>query len=140
MKIIKFKKLNPNAVMPSRAYKTDAGFDLTAVTRHFEGDCYIFGTGIAVEIPQNHVGLIFPRSSVSKTNMILANCVGVIDSGYRGEIMLKFKALANHPNLYTGGEKIGQLIILPYPQFKFKEVDELSSTDRGAGGFGSTGK
>ena len=115
-----------------------------------------YGTGLAFEIPEGYVGLIFPRSSVSKQNITLSNCVGVVDSGYRGEVILKFKPLigvfnnvdikhkyavwANRTNYYKVGERVGQMIILPYPNINLVEVDELTSTQRGEGGFGSTGK
>lgn len=138
---VKFKKLHPDAVVPSYAKEGDAGLDLTAyrMTPTKAGIPYIeYGTGIAMEIPQGYVGLVFPRSSISKLEgFSLKNSVGVIDSGYRGEIMLRFSKSHEHYNI---GEKIGQLIILPYPQIHLEEVEELSSTDRGVGGFGSTGK
>ena len=91
-----------------------------------------------MEIPEGHVGLLYPRSSISKTSCSLRNAVGVIDSGYRGEIMLKFSCSTNL-NIYNVGDRVAQLIIMPYPQVQFEEVEELSDTDRGEGGFGSTG-
>ena len=100
--------------------------------------CFTYHTGLAVEIPTWHVGLLFPRSSVYKTGQTLTNCVGVIDSGYRGEIMMKFSLSANR-NEYQIGDRVGQLIIMPYPKISFIEVDELTPTDRGVGGYGSTG-
>ena len=138
---IKFKRLTPNAVIPSKAHPTDAGFDLTA-TSH-EKDAYgniVYGTGIALEIPENHVGLLFPRSSNAKKDILLTNSVGVIDSGYRGEIMFKFKSIGFVGNCYDIGDRIGQIIIIPYPEVTFVETDELSETQRGNGGYGSTGK
>jgi len=148
--IVKIKKLNEKAIIPFYAKDGDAGMDLTAISASTE-DCYTeYGTGLSIEIPYGHVGLIFPRSSISKTANILSNSVGVIDSGYRGEIKLRFKvssdllhgAIEQDKNpqelLYKPGDKIGQLIILPYPQIEFEEVDELSFTERGEGGFGST--
>lgn len=135
---IKFKKTHPDAVAPAYAKDGDAGLDLTATQMTIEETFIEYGTGIAVEIPVGYVGLVFPRSSVSKkTNFYLKNSVGVIDSGYRGEIKLRFNLSDNH---YQPGEKVGQLIIMPYPTINLEEVDELSSTDRGDGGFGSTGK
>ena len=99
-----------------------------------------YKTGLALEIPKGHVGLLFPRSSVYKTSMIMSNCVGVIDSGYRGEIMLKFRdQWRDYSSRYEVGDRVGQLIIMPYPQVELEEVDNLSSTDRGSGGYGSTG-
>jgi dUTP pyrophosphatase len=94
-----------------------------------------------MEIPDGYVGLVFPRSSVSKTNLSLRNSVGVIDSNYRGEIMLKFLDLEEMDDLlwYLPGNKIGQIMIIERPQIELEEVEELSETDRGGGGFGSTG-
>lgn len=142
---VRFKKLYKDAVVPSYAKEGDAGLDLTANYMTFEENFIEYGTGIAVEIPEGYVGLVFPRSSVSKKeNFYLKNSVGVIDSGYRGEIKLRFNNgshIANSAgvNYYQRGEKIGQLIIMPYPTIQLEEVEELSSTDRGVGGFGSTG-
>lgn len=141
---INIKKLIPEAIIPSYAKEGDAGMDLTATSKFIdEYGCLTYGTGIAVAIPKGYVGLIFPRSSVSKKGQTLVNSVGVIDSGYRGEILLKFKPTMSYDDPisteYSMGEKIGQLIVLPYPKVVFKEVDSLSETDRGDGGFGSTG-
>ena len=134
---VKFKKLYKDSVAPSYAKEGDAGLDLTATYMTFEENFIEYGTGIAVEIPEGYVGLVFPRSSVSKKeNFYLKNSVGVIDSGYRGEIKLRFNKSESH---YHRGDKIGQLIILPYPTIYLEQVDELSSTERGEGGFGSTG-
>jgi dUTP pyrophosphatase len=135
---VKFKKLYSDATAPSYAKNGDAGLDLTA-THMTWGDTYIeYGTGIAVEIPNGYVGFVFPRSSVSKKeDFYLKNAVGVIDSGYRGEIKLRFSKSDDH---YQPGEKVGQLIIMPYPTIQLEEVDDLSNTDRGDGGFGSTGR
>jgi dUTP pyrophosphatase len=134
--IVKIKKTHPNAVIPAYAKSGDAGMDLTAVG-FTEKNMYItYHTGLAIEIPAGHVGLLFPRSSVYKTGQQLSNCVGVIDSGYRGEIMMKFTRAIDQ---YCIGDRVGQIIILPYPEINFKEVDQLSDTQRGGGGFGSTG-
>jgi dUTP pyrophosphatase len=139
---VKIKKLVPEAVIPSYASHGDAGLDLVAtyikVEDHNTYGYFEYGTGIAVEIPEGYVGLIFPRSSISKTGMLLTNSVGVIDSGYRGEIKLRFKYI-NGTKSYEVGDKIAQLIILPYPTIEFEEVEELSDSERGEGGFGSTG-
>ena len=117
--------------------------DLTAVsaTQDQYGNV-VYGTGLAVEIPDGYVGLIFPRSSNSKTDLYLTNHVGVVDSGYRGEIMFKFRPINGLLNakVFQVGDRVGQLIILPYPTIMFEETEELSDSDRGAGGFGSTGK
>ena len=137
---IKFKKLHPAAVIPKIAKVGDAGADLTAIEK--EMDNYsgqiIYRTGIAVEIPEGHVGLIFPRSSIYKTSLSLTNSVGVIDSGYRGELTFRFRGY--YQVAYNVGDRIGQLVILPLPLVEYEEVEELSTTERGEDGFGSTGK
>lgn len=146
---VKVKKLVPEAVVPKYAKAGDAGLDLTAVSHGFEQNdagrkMQVYGTGLAFEIPEGHVGLIFPRSSISKTRLTLTNCVGVIDSGYRGEVKFKFAiddgARPTAENNYKVGDRIGQLIIIPYPQIELVESEELSDTERGSGGFGSSGK
>jgi dUTP pyrophosphatase len=138
---LKIKKLHPNAVIPSYAKPGDAGLDLVAVREYWDeaNTMVTYETGLAIEIPEGHVGLLFPRSSVSKTTLNLANSVGVIDSGYRGPIMFKFRYL-EEGNVYEIGDRVGQLIVLPYPEVLITEVSELSDSERGAGGFGSTGK
>lgn len=139
---VKIKKLNPNAVIPSYAKPGDAGMDLTAVTIHYdEHNNYVYGIGLAIEIPKCYVGLVFPRSSNRKTESYLTNSVGVIDSGYRGEIMASFKNRDNelHKAPYSIGDRVAQLIILPYPEIELEEAEELSETERGEGGHGSTG-
>ena len=143
---IRFKKLSPDAQTPSRANATDAGFDLTAIGWRVSDDhTYIeYSTGIAVEMPENYVGLIFPRSSISRVQQMLSNSVGVVDSGYRGEICFRFRQTwrGGHfePNVYKVGEKIGQIVFMPLPAVELVEVEELSNSDRGEGGFGSSGK
>lgn len=134
----------PEAVVPTKAHQTDAGFDLTAVSREFDmlGNL-VYHTGVAVEIPKGYVGLVFPRSSVCKKVQMLTNSVGVIDSGYRGEITMKFKpqqSYGRHSSEYLVGERIGQLLIIPYPEIEFEEVTELGFGERGANGYGSSGK
>jgi len=153
---VKFKKLHPDAVIPL-VTPGNAGADLTAVSISYdkENDLYLeCDTGIAVEIPNGYVGLVFPRSSISKTDLTLSNSVGVIDSSYRGSIKLRFKASAEFAQevedlglkpirpaiFYEVGDKIGQLVIIPYPTIEYVEADKLSDTQRGNGGFGSTGK
>jgi dUTP pyrophosphatase len=136
---VKVKKLHKDAIIPKYAKAGDAGLDLTAVAVEASTTALTYRTGLAVEIPEGHVGLLFPRSSVYKTGQTLMNCVGVIDSGYRGEVMLKF-TLSPYGQEYDVGDRIGQLIIMPYPEVEFEEASELSSTDRGNGGYGSTGK
>ena len=137
---IKFKKLCAEAVMPTKAHQSDAGADLTATSKHWDDEkqCWIYGTGIATEIPEGYVGLVFPRSSIRKYGLALANSIGVIDSGYRGEIMCSFKPTGSCPT-YNVGDKIAQLIIMPYPEINYVETTELSDSERGKGGHGSTG-
>lgn len=141
---VKIKKLHPDAVIPKYAKYGDAGVDLTAISRDADLRSYVgsqdiitYKTGLAIEIPEGHVGLLFPRSSIYKQDLSLTNSVGVIDSGYRGEIMLKFRK-SNYKE-YEVGDRVGQLIIVPYPQIEFEEVEELSDTERGDGGYGSSG-
>ena len=137
---VRIKKMHEAGVIPAYAKPGDAGLDLVAVSETWNDDnsMVTYGTGLAVEIPEGYVGLLFPRSSISKTNLELSNSVGVIDSGYRGEIMFKFR-YNSEGMVYDVGDRVGQLIILPYPSIEFEEVEELSNTDRGEGGFGSTG-
>lgn len=137
---VKIKKLHPDAVIPQYAKPGDAGLDLVAVTETWNkaNTMVTYDTGLAIEIPDGYVGLVFPRSSISKTILSLSNSVGVIDSGYRGPIMFKFRYPEEGP-VYDTGDRVAQLIIMPYPQIEFEEVEELSSTERGEGGFGSTG-
>lgn len=146
---VKIKKIDKNAVIPSYAKDGDAGMDLTTIGYSISRDKpYIeYSTGLSIEIPDGYVGLIYPRSSVSKTPYYLANSVGVIDSGYRGEVKVRFKVdmsiiAAEEEGMkleqYKEGDRIAQLIIVPYPKVEFEEVEELDKTDRGEGGFGST--
>lgn len=161
---IKIKKLHENAVVPSYSKNGDAGMDLTATSKEYDSDGnVVYGVGLAFEIPKGYVGLLFPRSSNAKKDLLLSNSVGVLDSGYRGEVMFKFKSSINNftlyslikllfkkngntlrvfnewGNSYNIGDRIGQIIILPYPKIEFKEVEELTETERGKGGYGSTG-
>ena len=139
---VNIKKLHENAVIPAYAKEGDAGLDLVA-TEIINEEVYkiTYGTGLAMEIPAGFVGLVFPRSSIRKYNLSLTNSVGVIDSGYRGEIQATFrKDRGVASEKYEVGDKIAQIIIIPYPPVEFQEVEELSDTERGTGGFGSTGK
>ena len=139
---VKIKKLVEGAIIPKYAKTGDAGMDLTATSKWYDDDnnvCY--GTGIAMEIPKGYVGLVFPRSSNAKQDLILSNSVGVIDSGYRGEITFKFKLVEDRhlAKDYNVGDRVGQIIIMPYPIIEFVEVEELTKTERGDGGYGSSG-
>lgn len=169
------RKLDEKAVVPTYAHPTDAGMDMYATSFEYDDNGNrIYHTGIAVAIPKGYVGLLFPRSSICRTNAVARNCVGVIDSGYRGEITFVFNTkyvqiyalkwwkrmlvwwrgtfgqkpttigITNWwgaPELnYNPGDRIGQLIIVPYPKVALELTDKLPKSDRGEGGYGSTGK
>jgi dUTP pyrophosphatase len=150
---VRVKRIHEDAVIPKYANVGDAGMDLTAISKELDDmGNVVYRTGLAYEIPDGFVGLIFPRSSVSKLPMSLANSVGVIDSGYRGEIMFKFKPTAYYNDevsidtftsmdniTYNVGDRIGQMIIIPYPQIEIEETDSFTESSRGENGFGSTG-
>lgn len=136
---LKIKKLHPNAVIPKYAKDGDAGLDLTAVSWEFLDSEHIkYNFGVAIEIPKGYVCFVFPRSSCYKQKQILSNCVGVIDSGYRGEISAVM--VGTSKERYKILDRVAQIVILPYPEIEFVEVDELSETKRGTNGYGSTGK
>lgn len=142
---VKIKKLSPEAVIPTYAKDGDAGMDMVATKIISDNlGAVTYGTDIAMEIPKGFVGLIFPRSSVRKTNLQLSNSVGVVDSGYRGEIQATFNKIQGIDNVerdsYKVGDRICQIMIIPHPDIQFEEVEELNNTERGEGGFGSTGK
>lgn len=164
---VNVKKVSESAILPTKAHSTDAGYDLYADSITYdEFGNVVYGTGVAMEIPEGYVGLIFPRSSLSEKDLVLSNAVGVVDSGYRGEVKAKFKPThiaANplktwwqvfirrmnsvnlpvysiHRNEYLLGERIAQMIIIPYPEVELELVDSLSVGERGDNGFGSTGK
>lgn len=143
-KKVKFKKLHEDAVIPSKAHPTDAGFDLTIVDISNNCENYIeYDTGIAIELPVGYAAFLYPRSSISNTKFMLSNSVGVIDANFRNSIKVRLKAITavdSKDNIYGVGNKIAQLVIIKLDEFEFEEVDELSDTDRGTGGFGSTGK
>jgi len=138
---VRIKKVNADAVIPSYAVKGDACLDLTCVSKELDdfGNT-VFDTGLAFEIPEGFVGLVYPRSSISKTAHQLRNCVGVIDSGYRGTVKLAFWGARASEKSYDVGDRVGQIMILPYPAIEFEEVEELTHTDRSTNGFGSTGE
>lgn len=139
---VKIKRLDLAAKIPSYSKTHDACMDITAISESYinnDGYGYIeYGTGLAFEVPEDHVMLIFPRSSISNTGMLLSNSVGVLDSGYRGELRFRFKYIKDSVK-YNIGDRVGQLMIIPRPVIEFEEVDDLDATDRGSGGFGSTG-
>lgn len=155
---LRYKKLREDAKAPIKKIDIDAGFDLTAV-RIKNTDKYIeYGTGLAFEIPEGYVGLIFPRSSVTNYDLMLKNSIGVIDASYRGEIMCRFTPVINE-NIddiilntepfqlvlndgiqYEVGDRVCQIVFLELPKFEMEEVQELSETERGTAGYGSSGK
>ena len=144
---IKIKKLHKDAIIPKYAKQGDAGMDLYVANWKFNVDSLtdentgvIIDSGIAIEIPDGFVGLVFPRSSIKSTGHRLSNAVGVIDSGYRGSIQAYFDIIDSSLMYYEVGDRFAQLIILPYPQIEFKEVKELSESERNDKGFGSSGK
>ena len=138
---VKLKKLNENVKLPVYAKTGDAGLDIKATRIESENNYSItYGTDLCIEVPFGYVGLIFPRSSIRNYDLSLSNCVGVIDSGYRGEIMATFKKTKLDGMYYDVDDKVMQIIILPYPSIEFEFTDELSETERGEGGFGHTGK
>ena len=156
MKELKFKKIDytvkneegveevkkSEAVLPTRATAGDAGLDLysTRITQEVDNSgklVLVYHTDLAVEIPEGYVGMLFMKSGVAKRSISLCNCVGIIDSGYRGEIMGKFKVTTDAiPTVYQPGEAFGQLVIVPVWIMKPVMVEELSSTERGDMGFG----
>ena len=137
---IKFKKLAPTAKTPTRANTSDAGLDLYVSRSGWEEGRWVCHSDIAFEIPEGHVGVVFPRSSISGKSLSLANSVGVVDSGYRGEVSGKFRASDQRGLYYKEGERFAQIIIMPYPQVELVETDKLSLSERGTGGYGSSGE
>jgi len=136
---VKIKKLCEEAVVPRYARVGDAGMDLTAVSKRVCGNYVEYGVGLAFEVPKGFVMLVFPRSSCTKSDLIMGNSVAVIDSGYRGEVILRFNFIGDK-NHYEVGDRIAQVMILPIPDVEFEEVEVLSESVRGEGRFGSTGR
>lgn len=139
---VKIKKLHPDALMPQYGSEGAACFDLHCITGAFVVTDAVFDTGLAFEIPDGHVMLVFSRSGHGfKNDARLANCVGVIDHDYRGEVKVKMRCDSNLGGLsIKAGDRIAQAMIVPYPKVEFDWADELTDTDRGEGGFGSTGQ
>jgi dUTP pyrophosphatase len=139
---VKIKLLTENSVKPKYAKASDAGLDLVATSIISNTTFQVtYGLGIALEIPNGFVGLVFPRSSIRNTELTLSNSVGVIDSGYRGELQATFNKLNGLDSIaYNVGDRVVQLVIIPHPVVQLKIVDELSNSERGEGGFGSSGK
>ncbi len=142
---INVKKLRDNAKLPFRATEGSAGADLYACSGEdiliAPGERKMIPTGIAIELPDSGTGaFVFPRSSVSsKFGVSLANCVGVVDSDYRGEVIVPLINHSDKPYTVHDGDRIAQMVIMPVIAADYSETDELGSTDRGSGGFGSTG-
>jgi len=137
---VKIKKMFPQAVIPTYSKKGDAGMDI--VSTNIKSNTLsqiVYGTGLCFEIPPGYVCLIFPRSSIRKYGLTLSNSVGVLDSGYRGELEITFNKQNQFSPIYDIGDRVAQLIIVPYPTVNFIESDELSDSERGEGGHGSTG-
>jgi dUTP pyrophosphatase len=156
MNILKVKKIMPSAVLPTRSHDTDAGYDVYAVespTRGLDelGNLlyYQYRTGLAIEPPEGYHVELFPRSSVTKTNMVLGNSIGLVDEGYRGELMFRFKIVDDptfstmekpyQRHIYKAGDRIGQIVLRKTERFEIEEMAELVDSARGSGGFGSTG-
>lgn len=142
---IKIKKLNKNAIVPTRGSSAAAGYDLYAciespiiITPH---STVKVGTGIAIELSDGYFGAIFARSGLATKNGLRpANCVGVCDADYRNEYIIALHNDTDIPQAINPMERVAQLVIMPFLPVEFEEVDELSTTERGFGGFGSTGK
>lgn len=143
--VVRFKKLTPFATAPTRGSKQAAGYDLYT---DLEAPVYIsphetelIGTGYAIAVPEGYFGAIFARSGLAtKEGLRPANCVGVVDSDYRGEVKVAVHNDSNEIRYVEKGERIAQLVLIPYLPFTVSEVSELDDTERGTGGFGSTGK
>lgn len=143
MKIMKIKKLDEKAVIPKRGSASAAGYDIYSIEDVSlpSGETKLIRTGLSMEIPENYFGGVFARSGLAvKEGIRPANCVAVIDADYRGELMVPLHNDSKEERRITVGERIAQLVILPFLPVEFEETDELSETDRGEGGFGSTGK
>ncbi len=138
---IKFKKNHPDAKSPTYAHEGDAGFDLFSVetVTILPGERYSIDTGVAFEIPKGYVGLIWDKSGISQVHG-LKNLGGVIDSGYRGSVKVGLVNLSDKPYTFEKGHKTGQMLVQKIEVADFIEVDDLGETERGEGGFGSSGK
>lgn len=141
---IKIKKLNKNAIIPTKGSNDAAGVDLYACTDTMiviaPHQTVKVGTGLAMELPHGYFGAIYARSGLAtKQGLRPANCVGVIDEDYRGEFIVALHNDTDMPQMINPMERIAQLVVMPYLSVSFNEVDDLSETERGNGGFGSTG-
>lgn len=143
--VINFKKLSNEAKAPYKAHSSDAGFDLSAASFSIDDKgLFVYGTGVAVDIPEGYVGKLYPRSSIAKYGLALTNGVGIIDAGYHGEILMKFRPTESVreglESIYQIGDRIGQLVIEKLPDVEMVETEYLGESERGVGGYGSTGK
>ena len=137
---VRIKKLNEFATIPQYATDGSAGMDITAISRTYDDDGnVVYGTGLAFEIPEGCVGLLFPRSSNAKKDLLLSNSVGVIDSDYRGEVCVILVNLSAEEFVVEDGERIAQMVIARHEQVEWQPVEVLEDTERGAGGFGHSG-
>lgn len=139
---VRFKKLSDKAVIPERGTQYAAGWDLVATSITKKGRVLTYGTSLSIEIPEGYFAILAPRSSIYRTDLMLANSVGIIDSDYRGELLFKFRILyqGDYPKVYNVGDRIGQIAILSHAVPEWTEAEVLSASNRGDGGFGSTGK
>jgi len=152
--LLKFKKTHENAITPIKANETDMCYDLFAVEDGKLSEMFIeYDTGIAFDIPEGYDVKVFPRSSISKYDLVLANCTGIIDNGYKDSVKCRFKVLYSHSamineklyrtisdlKLYKKGDRIAQFTLVKKVNYKLEETDSLSDSERGLGGFGSSG-
>lgn len=137
---VKIRKVHPDAVIPFRAHATDAGMDVIAISMEMTEDYVEYDTGLQFQLPEGYAMLIFPRSSNSKKDLLLCNSVGILDAGYTGNLKLRFKLTTEGytEKIYNPGDKVGQIMIIPYPEINFIETEVFNETERGDGGFGST--
>ena len=143
--LIKVKKLRDNAALPSRGSAAAAGYDLRACldapVTIAPGETKMVGTGLSIAVPEGYFGAVFARSGLAaKQGVRPANCVGVCDSDYRGEYTVALHNDSTAPCTINPGDRIAQLVVIPYLPLEFDEVEKLDATERGAGGFGSTGR
>ena len=155
---VKIKRLSEKAVLPKKAFPTDGGYDMYATSIEFDDyGNIVYGLGWAFEIPEGYVGLLFPRSSTSKFDINMQNSIGLIDCHFRGEVKAKYRPTSTQPvrgaktncievyqantaEIYEVGDKVAQMVFIKLPETELKEVEELSKTDRGEGGWGHTGR
>ena len=137
---VKIRKVDENAVIPFRAHPSDAGMDVTAISMEMTEDYVEYDTGLQFQLPEGYAMLIFPRSSNSKKDLLLCNSVGILDAGYTGNLKLRFKLTTEGytEKIYNPGDKVGQIMIIPYPEINFIKTEVFNETERGNGGFGST--